>query len=419
MLELSILKLLLKKDNFIKYNSIITKLNTEKEIRILIYLIIKYYDEFDNHYFISIDELKTYFYLNYPSERNSKEYELIFDRLASLDISDSVASNVVRQYIEYDCATKIVDKLLPIVQGQRGDSVFEIPTILEEYKHKALMVDDVASPFLDDDFSNIQELLSKKQGLSWRLKCMNDNIGPLSRTNGSLGHIFARPESGKTSFVASEITRFAEQLHEDELCLYVWNEETGARVRNRLIQASLNLSTQEIEDMFLRLPNASEELQHLFYANGGNKILIPKEGNLSYEDILALVEKYKNIKVLVIDIADHVLFRKSGDMAGHERLEELYRRLRSLSNTYNINVITVAQAAESASDKKHLYMEHMANSKTGKPGALDYAIGIGKTNNSSEDNLRWISIPKNKIGCTVSSINAVYFDKLRGRYSEI
>lgn len=417
MIELSIIKLLLKKDNYNKYSSIITKLNTEKEIKILIYLIVKYYEEFEHHNYIAIDELKAFFFLQYPNEKNNRAYELLFDQLAHLDVSDSMASNIVQQYIEFDCASQIVEKLLPIVQGHKGESVFEIPSLIEEYKRKALLVDEVASPFLEDDYSTLQSIVCKEKGLHWRLSCLNENIGPL--IGGSLGHIFARPESGKTSFLTSEVTHFASQLPDDKRILWIWNEEPGYRIRSRLVQSALNMSAQEMEYLFRVRTDAADYIRDMYFKSGGDKILIPKEEDLQYEDIIALIEKYKNISILVMDIADHVGFRKSGDMAKHERLEELYRRLRCIANAYNIDILTAAQAAESASDRKHLYMEHMANSKTGKPGALDYAIGIGKTNNVSEEEMRWLSIPKNKLGSTVSSINAVYFDKQKGRYNDI
>ena len=49
----------------------------------------------------------------------------------------------------------------------------------------------------------------KQQGLRWRLQTLNKMLGSLRK--GDFGFIFARPETGKTTFLTSEITHFAIQ----------------------------------------------------------------------------------------------------------------------------------------------------------------------------------------------------------------
>jgi replicative DNA helicase len=299
------------------------------------------------------------------------------------------------------------------VQGNRGPSVFEIPALIAEFREKAKLVDEVSSPFVEEDMGFVEDIVDTNAGLHWRLDCLNQNIGPL--TGGSLGHIFARPETGKTSFLVNEVSYFAGQLQDDEKIIWIWNEEPWQRIKYRFLQSFLNMKREEIYDLLSRY--GKSYLQEQWEQHGGRRILFQREEDPTYEDIIALLEKTPNVRVLVCDIADHITFRKSGDMANHERLEELYRRFRNISNSYGVSILTSAQAAEAASDRKHLFMEHMANSKTGKPGALDYAIGIGKVNDNEE--MRWLSIPKNKRGTTVTPINPIMFDRERGRYSDI
>ena len=49
-------------------------------------------------------------------------------------------------------------------------------------------------------------------GLRWRLGSLNRMLGSLRK--GDFGFIFARPETGKTTFLASEVTNFATQLEQ-------------------------------------------------------------------------------------------------------------------------------------------------------------------------------------------------------------
>jgi hypothetical protein len=59
----------------------------------------------------------------------------------------------------------------------------------------------------------------------------------------------------------------------------------------------------------------------------------------------------------------------------------------------------------------------MHNSKTDKPGALDYAIGIGKE--QVENNLRYLNLPKNKLGQTQRDIHTVRFEIPHIRFKDV
>jgi len=57
--------------------------------------------------------------------------------------------------------------------------------------------------------TDLEELIHatyQDQGVRWRLNCLNKSLGSLRK--GDFGFIFARPETGKTTFLASETTSF-------------------------------------------------------------------------------------------------------------------------------------------------------------------------------------------------------------------
>jgi replicative DNA helicase len=64
-----------------------------------------------------------------------------------------------------------------------------------------------------------------------------------SLRKGDFGFVFARPETGKTTFLASEISFMAEQLSDDDgPSLWINNEEQSEKPMLRCIQATLGAS---------------------------------------------------------------------------------------------------------------------------------------------------------------------------------
>ena len=104
-------------------------------------------------------------------------------------------------------------------------------------------------------------------------------------------------------------------------------------------------------------------------------------------------------------------------MNQHHKLGELYRKFRRMATLYNIDILTAGQAHADAAGKKRVKIDHMHNSKTDKPGALDYAIGIGTDDH--EQMRRYLNIVKNKIGTTKREINTVRFDIPYQRFKDI
>ena len=79
---------------------------------------------------------------------------------------------------------------------------------------------------------------------------------------------------------------------------------------------------------------------------------------------------------------------------------------------------------------KWLKTSDMDNSKTGKPGELDYAIGIGKSFDDVDNpvcSIRYISLCKNKMNegkhgryeVVFNASCALYTDKASGSFSEV
>jgi replicative DNA helicase len=77
-------------------------------------------------------------------------------------------------------------------------------------------------------------------------------------------------------------------------------------------------------------------------------------------------------------------------------LTAIYEWARSLAATY-APVIGVCQAGQTGDGKRWLTMNDVNNSKTGKQGAADWILGIGKAPDDGLEQYRYLHLSKNKL----------------------
>lgn len=416
--EISLVLFLLSKTNFDKYYQFIKGLNLERETKNLLLTISEYYEAYPACAQISVEQLLVFFSVKHPVLKKRAEYDTYLTRLDSTEIDSKVLEENLNHFLEKYFASEMVYKLTEVLDGDAYSVLDEVQDMLNEFNTKKVKLNK------DDDQlfvkSNLAELLNEEvheAGLKWRLTCLNESIGELR--GGSLGHVFARPDTGKTSFIVSEVTHFASQLKDDEVILWCNNEEKGKRVLFRIYQSLLKCNKADL----ISYP-ADAEAE--FTQQGGHKIKLYDEALISIEDIDQLLKSY-NVRLVVIDQGDKVNFSGAGNMSSVEKLKAVYDKFRELAKTYDCDIIAVGQAAATAEGKKWLTNTDMDNSKVGKVGALDYAIGIGKSDDDPDNpvcSLRYISLCKNKMNegrhgkyeVVFNASCALYSDKATGTF---
>lgn len=407
--ELLLLKILLNKEEYLKYCKYLDTINLENEPKAILNCIGSYYEEYPDTLTISLDELKTYFYMKYPLLKTKDSYDIIFNNIENLEINnkdllDKTLSNLIERYF----ASDIIESLTQVLSGSRYGLLPGIEDKLKEF-YSVSELKEEASPFVESSLADLLHDEVTSDGLKWRLPCLNQDIGDLR--GGSLGHVYARPDTGKTSFFANEVTFFAEQLKDDEIIAWFNNEEKGTKVKLRNYSSLLNKTKEDIA----KTPEACESE---FKMLGGDRIKIYDSALITTTDIEVILKQY-NVRVLVIDQGDKVKFRGDNDMAQHERLKRLYGIFRELAKDYNCDIITAGQASASGEGQQWLGLDMMDNSKTGKPGELDYAVAIGFNTDEGKETMRFIHIAKNKMKNGVHGKHIVRFDALRARYKDI
>lgn len=391
MVTLNVLKLFTNnRDYYNKYNDIIKSISLEPEIKDLFKVIHNYYTKYDSHNYISKDEFISFFSLEYPIKKDKQLYLQMIDQFYGLDTSDSVAADTMSQMIEIDCANKIVNTLLPSVSGERFGLMQGVQEIIDRFMELKDTAEE-ESVFVEED---LDELISQTNtdGLSWRLNCLRSSLGPLS--GGSLGHIFARPESGKTTFIHSEVSFLASQLSDGETILWFNNEESGSRVKLRLYSAVCGATYDKIIEH-------QQQAKERFNERGGKRIKLYDAANISIEEVAGLCKDYRP-RFVVIDQGDKLSYRGDSSAGnGADKLKQIYDRLREVvkkcNEQWKMDMLTVGQADVQAEGRKWLTLANLDSGKTGKAGAFDYVIGIGKTDMVSEEFTRFIQLCKNKL----------------------
>jgi len=307
------------------------------------------------------------------------DYEVYLKLIKGQDSNDDIIQETLKVLQERSIATKIAQCALSLSEGRSSKS--DLLNLIEELTNEEKKKD---SPFITDDIESIINDRNEHPGFNWRLASLNQRLGPIRRSH--FGFIFARPETGKTTFLASEATFFAEQTTAKNPVLWLNNEEGGPAVKLRQIQAALGIKKEQLEQD----PHYYNEL---YKESFHNKIALYDSANIDKRTILALVKDY-NPSVIIIDQIDKI--KGFSDDREDLRLGKIYIWARELAKEY-APVIGVCQADASAEGKKYLHMDNVANAKTAKQAEADWMLGIGKSHDPGFDMIRHYSLCKNKL----------------------
>lgn len=410
MSQLAAVRAMLSYDSFVRYSSVLTGLkNLAPEHQQIIKTIEEYFKRYPDKKQMTVDELRSFFSVTNPAS-NKATFSEIFDALEHLDIeNEELLKDILNHFVEVHMCSRISQAATEVMKGTKGTAMDEIEGMVQEFKDIAGGVSNDNELWYNEPLRDI--LVREKAGsLSWGIPWLNKTLGYLKP--GTLGHVFARPDGGKTSFALHQIAHFGWELKkkkEEGLLLFLNNEEHPGVVKRRLIQAMLGWELAAIEE-------APEEAERLHLLKGGSNIRI--KGSVTHirqiEDCLISAKP----KVVVIDQGPKVWIPGFKDMSGVERLAKLYNKYRELAKQYNVIFISLGQADGASENKRLLGLNNLDNSKVGIPGELDWALGIGRvTNDPGLENVRWLNIAKNKLTGFVGS-KELTFNIRTCRYDE-
>jgi len=392
MIELIIIKYILNNNIYNKYiNNIII---TNKELVKLLYCVKSLQESSDKEQY-TIDDLELKFFSDYPFLKDVEKdiFNTIFEKLRTLEVDDTRIEEYLDKQRSAVMAREVAEMALEVTEGRKDFN--EILDKISKMDIDKPLEDEIT--FVTDDLEELYESQVTTKGLRWRLNCLNQSLGSLRQ--GDFGFLFARPETGKTTFLASEVTHMATQAEGN--VLWFNNEEQGSKVMMRCIQASLGLSLPELyRDIKGNKEKFIEKTQH--------KIKIFDQASISYKDVNKICEQIKP-SLIIFDQIDKI--KGFEEDRNDLMLGSIYQWARELAKDY-APVIAVCQADGTGEGVKWLNMGNVANAKTAKQAEADWILGIGKSNDLGYDNVRYLNISKNKLSGDEDSDPALRHGKL-------
>jgi len=330
----------------------------------------------------SIEELEAKYLTLYPVIKDG-DREIVRSLLSLVDKAD-ISQESILSYLKQHLTQSVANELA-LASLDVGYGLKSLETLLPIIARLEVgdIVENEQIEWVTTDLEELLEVEELAGGLSWRLKVLNQSLGPLRK--GNFGHIFARVETGKTAMWISEVTFMAQQT--DKPILIFFNEEGGQDIVWRMYSAVTGLT-------YMELRNNVKHAKQLWNDKMGDRIrFIDQPSLVEKKAIEKLVEEVQPA-LIVIDNMDKVK-GFTGDRKDLV-LHEIYKWGRELAKNY-CPVLSVGQADGSGHNDKFINESQMADSKTAKPSELDFIIGIGRTDQQGYENVRFINIPKNKL----------------------
>lgn len=325
--------------------------------------------------------------VKHPTFKEEKyvQFDKVFERLSEHTSSEG-AEAIIAQFIKQDYAAKIADLALQGAEGGEFD-MSDVEQHIEAFYSQIERATSLDMFYVTDDLEEILEE-AVSGGLKWRMKFLNQSIGSIHP--GKLICFAARPNTGKTTWLASEVTYIASQLEPDECILWFNNEEAGRNVRLRIYQAALQTTTAAIQ-----ADPKKAMLDYQKAVNGGlDKIKVVDKADINTKDVEEFCRNNK-VRLIIFDQLWKVKGFEKSSATDTARLGNIFQWARELAKTY-APVITVHQVKTEGEGVEWLTPSMLYLSGTVIQGEVDSLILMGRNYSPGQEYNRFINIGKNK-----------------------
>lgn len=334
--------------------------------------IVQYYEVDPEAEEVDIDLLKAGIYEDMP-----KQADIVCTELN--DLKQTSVPNLLREVSRLKkkaISQEIIQALARNPESADAASLMDKFTDLEEIE------EDVVESVSDQARAVLAEMSERTDLIQIYPKCLNDAVdGGVMR--GSHVVVFARPNIGKTMTVVNMGAMMAYKGHR---VLHLMNEEPKKQLMLRYIS---RLSGKNRREVYQDIDAAVD----LAEKRGLQNVFIEDINPGTFHEIRGLIDHVKP-DVVIIDQLRNIRVKDDSKVG---QLEKAATEARNLAKHYDIVVISVTQAGDSASGKAVLSDSDIDSSKTGIPGQCDLIIGVGADDNQRKSGLRTMTIVKNKI----------------------
>lgn len=387
-MSLDLLHVLSNRSLYERYSRFVKPEALPADVRVLVQDLGKFFSDHPSVQDIDWEQFSEWFKIVQHSTYKEDKflmYDKLFNRLATESPTD-IAETIVSRYILQDYAARIADIALAGAEGNPFD-VDDITALVEMYNEEVDRVSKLESYVVSDSLDDILKTVVEG-GYNWRMPFLNKSIGNVRP--GKLICFAARPNVGKTTFLASETTYLASQLAPDECILWFNNEEAGSDVKLRIYQAALQMTVEDIRaDPKKALANYKTAI------NGDTgKIIVIDKADINVKDVEEFCRNHK-VKVIVFDQLWKVHGFEKTSATDTARLGHVFQWAREIAKKY-APVITVHQLKTEADGVEYPTPAMLYLSGTVIQGEVDSLILMGRNYAPGQERNRFISIGKNK-----------------------
>lgn len=395
--ERDLLVLLLQKEHYHNFVDFIDKSYLKDNFKELFYL----YSCLDEIHTILPNDvdlagLQAYFFQQYP-DVDKDLYLGLFKTLSETPIDPILGVALLNNIKQRQQALKLSEEAFKFSSGN-GDYDKVVSAWDNLSTDKGSNVEEFE--FVTTSLTSIIHEIFKKPGLRWRLDALNKSLGSLRK--GNFGFLFARPEVGKTTFLASEISCMLEQLAEDAGPI-IWfnNEQVGAEVMLRMYQGYFGVRLEQIK-------SNPQKYEDEFERQTKGKFKLVDNASID-KSLVERMCKSLSPSLIVFDQIDKIKGFK--DDRKDLELGAIYVWARELAKTY-CPVVGVCQAGGTGENVKWLTMDNVDNAKTSKQAEADWILGIGYRHEEGAQFIRYLHLSKNKLPGDDDTIGKLRHGKL-------
>lgn len=432
-LELNTLRLLRSREKYDKLHRAIPLKALDTHTQMLVKDFGAYYREFKDAQSIEVEPFMLWFKgYRHPNLKAEAEavYETIITKIKE-PINPAVEEGLMARWVAADISSRIITTLEAYNAGEEVDLYLALRSHMETYEQQ--LNRKVKNPQI---LTPIEDLLLREEndeGLHWRLDSLNRCMRPLR--GGDFVVLAARPDKGKTSLMASELTHMASQvdlIFPDQRRSILWfnNEGPGDRIVQRCFQAALQATTEEMVKL-ARTPSSDpkkwqnklrEDYAKAMGGRGGTLRIFDVHDfwNHEVEDLMTLHKP----AAVCFDMVDNIKFGGEANNNGQrtdQLLEAMYQWARLMGVKHDCAVLATSQISADGDGLQYPTLPMLKDSKTGKQGAADVIITMGAVNDPMLENSRYLGCTKNKLvrtGHPKSPMVEVLFNGDRCKFKE-
>lgn len=387
MIDLNLLRLMKYRRNFSKIMGRIPESAIESTTLRLLKDFGRYFEKLPDHDRIAMGTFATMFSSWHPdlSHENKVAYANILKKVRT-DAAPQEEDAVMQSLLDLRLGEEVTGLLRQYDSGEDLELHTALETALIDYRR------DARVRGLDHVEVDIGELLSREEddhGLRFRLDCLNRSMRGLR--DGDFGIIAGRPDKGKTTFVASEITHMAAQ--DERSIVWLNNEGPGDRIYTRLYQAALGMTMPEM----IALHNKGKLIPAYEEAIKGDryKIRVFDIHGRDTHAVSSIIDRTRP-SIVVFDMIDNI--RGFGSEARTDlALERMYQWGREAAVRQEFAGLATSQISAEGANLMFPPDSALKDSKTGKQGACDFIMMLGAVDDPGYASSRFIGVPKNKL----------------------